>query len=78
MDSYRGLRYSPKQPVSCKKIPVLPARLPLMKVGIPYEDIKAVTLDGVPPRLSATINGQADFTIVSEGEKLQGEKPVSK
>ena len=49
-------------------------RLALTKVGINYKDIKAVTLGGAPPRLNATINGQADFTIVSEGEKLQGEK----
>jgi ABC-type nitrate/sulfonate/bicarbonate transport system substrate-binding protein len=49
-------------------------RLALTKVGIPYKDIKAVTLGGAPPRLNATINGQTDFTIVSEGEKLQGEK----
>lgn len=49
-------------------------RLALTKVGISYKDIKAVTLGGAPPRLNATINGQADFTIVSEGEKLQGEK----
>ena len=49
-------------------------RLALNKVGISYKDIKAVTLGGAPPRLNATINGQADFTIVSEGEKLQGEK----
>jgi NitT/TauT family transport system substrate-binding protein len=49
-------------------------RLALNKVGIAYKDIKAVTLGGAPARLGATINGQADFTIVSEGEKLQGEK----
>ena len=49
-------------------------RLALMKVGIGYKDIKAVTLGGAPARLGATIAGQADFTIVSEGEKLQGEK----
>jgi NitT/TauT family transport system substrate-binding protein len=49
-------------------------RLALTKVGIPYKDIKAVTLGGAPARLGATINGQTDFTIVSEGEKLQGEK----
>ena len=49
-------------------------RLALNKAGIPYKDIKAVTLGGAPARLGATINGQADFTIVSEGEKLQGEK----
>lgn len=49
-------------------------RLALAKIGIAYKDIKAVTLGGAPPRLNATINGQADFTIVSEGEKLHGEK----
>jgi len=49
-------------------------RLALTKVGISYKDIKAVTIGGAPPRLNATINGQTDFTIVSEGEKLQGEK----
>ena len=49
-------------------------RLALTKVGIAYKDIRAVTLGGAPARLTATINGQTDFTIVSEGEKLQGEK----
>jgi NitT/TauT family transport system substrate-binding protein len=33
-------------------------RLALTKVGIPYKDIKAVTLGGAPARLGATINGQ--------------------
>ena len=49
-------------------------RLALAKIGISYKDIKAVTLGGAPPRLNATISRQTDFTIVSEGEKLQGEK----
>lgn len=49
-------------------------RLALRNVGIPYNQIRAVTLGGAPARLGATVNGQADFTIVSEGEKLQGEK----
>ena len=49
-------------------------RLALTKAGISYKDIKAVTLGGAPARLGATINGQTDFTIVSEGEKLHGEK----
>jgi ABC-type nitrate/sulfonate/bicarbonate transport system substrate-binding protein len=49
-------------------------RLALTKTGISYKDIKAVTLGGAPARLGATINGQTDFTIVSEGEKLHGEK----
>src|SRR5215470_2066274 len=44
-------------------------RLALNKIGLPYKDIKAITIGGGPARLGATINGQADFTIVSEGEK---------
>src|SRR6185312_14369770 len=39
-------------------------RLALTKVGIPYKDIKAITVGGAPARLGATINGQTDFTIV--------------
>src|SRR6185436_9878888 len=46
----------------------------LTKAGIAYKDIKAVTVGGAPARLSATMNGHADFTIVSEGEKNQAEK----
>src|SRR5213593_4002745 len=49
-------------------------RLALTKAGIPYKDIKAVTLGGAPARLGATINDQTDFTIVSEGEKLPWRK----
>jgi NitT/TauT family transport system substrate-binding protein len=49
-------------------------RLALMKVGVPYKDIKAVTVGGAPARLSAAVTGQVDFTIVTEGEKLQAEK----
>lgn len=49
-------------------------RLALSKAGIVYKDIKAVTIGGAPARLSATINGHADFTIVSEGEKNQAER----
>jgi NitT/TauT family transport system substrate-binding protein len=49
-------------------------RLALMKVGVPYKDIKAVTVGGAPARLSAAMTGQVDFTIVTEGEKLQAEK----
>jgi ABC-type nitrate/sulfonate/bicarbonate transport system substrate-binding protein len=49
-------------------------RLALSKAGIAYKDIKAVTVGGAPARLSATMNGHADFTIVSEGEKNQAEK----
>jgi NitT/TauT family transport system substrate-binding protein len=49
-------------------------RLALSKSGIAYKDIKAITIGGAPARLSATMNGHADFTIVSEGEKNQAEK----
>jgi NitT/TauT family transport system substrate-binding protein len=49
-------------------------RLALSKAGIAYKDIKAVTIGGAPARLSATMNGHTDFTIVSEGEKNQAEK----
>jgi NitT/TauT family transport system substrate-binding protein len=49
-------------------------RLALMKVGIPYKDIKAVTVGGAPARLAAVTQGQTDFTVVTDGEKIQGEK----
>ncbi len=49
-------------------------RLALMRVGVPYKSIKAVTLGGAPARIAAVLTGQTDFTVVTEGEKLQGEK----
>jgi len=49
-------------------------RLALMQVGIPYRDIKAVTVGGGPARIAAVTTGQMDFTVVTEGEKIQGEK----
>lgn len=49
-------------------------RLALNKVGVAYKDIKAVTIGGGPARLTATITGQTDFTVVTEGEKIQAEK----
>ena len=49
-------------------------RLALSKAGIAYKDIKAVTIGGAPARLSATMNGHTDFTIVIEGEKNQAER----
>jgi len=49
-------------------------RLALSKVGINYKDIKAITVGGAPARLAAVTQGQADFTVVTDGEKLQGEK----
>ena len=49
-------------------------RLALTKVGIQYKDIKAITVGGAPARLAAVTQGQADFTVVTDGEKIQGEK----
>jgi NitT/TauT family transport system substrate-binding protein len=49
-------------------------RLALSKVGINYKDIKAVTVGGAPARLAAVTQGQTDFTVVTDGEKIQGEK----
>ncbi|HEY1268121.1 MAG TPA: ABC transporter substrate-binding protein [Candidatus Binatia bacterium] len=49
-------------------------RLALNRIGIAYKDIKAVTLGGGPARLTATMTGQTDFTVVTEGEKIQAEK----
>lgn len=49
-------------------------RLALSKVGINYKDIKAITVGGAPARLAAVTQGQTDFTVVTDGEKIQGEK----
>ena len=49
-------------------------RLALAKVGVNYKDIKAVTVGGAPARLAATMTGQMDFTVLTEGEKIQAEK----
>jgi NitT/TauT family transport system substrate-binding protein len=49
-------------------------RLALMKVGVPYKDIKAVTVGGGPARFAAVISGQLDFTVVTDAERIQAEK----
>ena len=49
-------------------------RLALTKVGVAYKDIKAITVGGAPARLAATMTGQTDFTVLTEGEKIQAEK----
>ena len=49
-------------------------RLALSRVGIAYKDIRAVTIGGGPARIASTIAGHTDFTVVTEGEKLQAEK----
>ncbi len=49
-------------------------RLALKKVGIAYNQIKAITVGGGPARIASVIGGQTDFTVVSDAEKIQGEK----
>jgi NitT/TauT family transport system substrate-binding protein len=49
-------------------------RLALMRVGVAYNEIRAVTVGGAPARLAAVLTGQTDFTVVTEGEKFQAEK----
>lgn len=49
-------------------------RLALKKVGIPYENIKAVMVGGAPARIAAVMSGQVDFTVVTEPGKIKGEK----
>jgi NitT/TauT family transport system substrate-binding protein len=49
-------------------------RLALRKFGIDYTDIKAFMVGGSPARVAAVINGQTDFTMVTEPGKIQGEK----
>ncbi|MGH7931509.1 MAG: ABC transporter substrate-binding protein, partial [Candidatus Binatia bacterium] len=48
-------------------------RLALRKVGIPYEEIKAVMVGGSPARVAAVMNGQLDFTMVTEPGKITAE-----
>jgi NitT/TauT family transport system substrate-binding protein len=48
-------------------------RLALRKFGIDYKDIQAVMVGGSPARVAAVINGQTDFTMVTEPGKIQGE-----
>lgn len=49
-------------------------RLALHKFGIDYKDIRAVMVGGATARVAAVINGQTDFTMVTEPGKIQGEK----
>jgi NitT/TauT family transport system substrate-binding protein len=49
-------------------------RLALRKYGIDYKDIKAVTVGGATARPAAVINGQTDFTMVTDSGKIEGEK----
>ena len=47
-------------------------RLALRRFGIDYKDIRAVMVGGSTARVAAVINGQTDFTMVTEPGKLQG------
>jgi NitT/TauT family transport system substrate-binding protein len=49
-------------------------RLALRKFGIDYTGIKAVMVGGATARVAAVINGQVDFTMVTDSGKIQGEK----
>ncbi|HTN70210.1 MAG TPA: ABC transporter substrate-binding protein [Methylomirabilota bacterium] len=49
-------------------------RLALRKYGIDYPQIKAVMVGGATARVAAVINGQVDFTMVTDSGKIQGEK----
>ncbi|HEY7322099.1 MAG TPA: ABC transporter substrate-binding protein [Candidatus Binatia bacterium] len=49
-------------------------RLALRKFGIDYTDIKAVMVGGATARVAAVINGQVDFTMVTDSGKIQGGK----
>ncbi len=49
-------------------------RLALRKFGIDYKDIRAVMVGGSPARVAAVVNGQTDFTMVTEPGKIEGEK----
>ncbi len=49
-------------------------RLALRKFGIDYKDIQAVMVGGSTARVAAVINGQTDFTMVTEPGKIQGEQ----
>ncbi|HVO95627.1 MAG TPA: ABC transporter substrate-binding protein [Terriglobales bacterium] len=49
-------------------------RLALRKFGIDYQDIRAVMVGGATARVAAVINGQTDFTMVTEPGKIEGER----
>jgi NitT/TauT family transport system substrate-binding protein len=49
-------------------------RLALRRFGIEYPDIQAVMVGGASARLAAVINGQVDFTMVTDSGKINGEK----
>jgi NitT/TauT family transport system substrate-binding protein len=49
-------------------------RLALRRFGMDYLDIKAVMIGGSPARVAAVMNGQLDFTMVTEPGKIEAER----
>ena len=49
-------------------------RLALRKYGIDYKDIQAVMVGGTTARVATVVNGQSDFTMVTEPGLIAGEK----
>ena len=49
-------------------------RLALKRFGIAYDDIKAVMIGGSPALVAAVMNGQLDFTMVTEPGKIEAER----
>lgn len=49
-------------------------RLALKRFNIPYEQINAVMVGGSPARVAAVMNGQLDFTVVTEPGKIEAER----
>ena len=49
-------------------------RLALKRFGIAYDDIKAVMIGGSPARVAAVMNGQLDFSMVTEPGKIEAER----
>ncbi len=49
-------------------------RLALQRVGMSYNEIKAVTVMGAGARIAAVMGGQVDFTVGPEAEKIRGEQ----
>jgi NitT/TauT family transport system substrate-binding protein len=49
-------------------------RLALRRFGIDYLEIRAVTIGGSPARVASVMNGQLDFTVVTEPGKIEAER----
>jgi NitT/TauT family transport system substrate-binding protein len=49
-------------------------RLALRRIGISYNEIKAITIMGAGARIAAVMSGQVDFTIGPEAEKIRAQQ----